>query len=131
MYSVWSNESATRVLEELKILFDGIGFSIINSTSGMCHLWSEEGDCSLVSEQFITEVSSEKMPMGIQWWRGDDDIFVTIFTDQSVGGATCDIRLVGFSREAQAEIGRLLILKIIPDKQLFPDDFAVFKVIAQ
>lgn len=130
-YTVWSNESATDVLGKLRDMFVQLGFSLENSRTGMCHVWNEEGECSLIEVHSLRSVESERMPLGIQWWRSDEDIFVTLAPEASVGGTTCYVRLVGLARIEEAEIARLLILHVVPGKQEFPDDFPVFQLSAQ
>jgi hypothetical protein len=71
------------------------------------------------------------LPFGLQWWRGDDDIYVGFSKSSDFGGLMCHVSLVGLSREEQAEIAKLLILHITPEKQYFPDDFYVFQLSAQ
>jgi len=130
-YTFWTNKSATAVLGKLRDLFVQLGFSLKNSRSGMCHVWNEEGECSLIDVNFLQSIDSKKLPLGIQWWRGEEDIFVTLAIEKSVGGIICYVRLVGLARAEQAEIARLLILHVVPDKHEFPDDFSVFQLGAQ
>lgn len=130
-YTVWTNESATAVLEKLRDVFNPLGFSLINPQSGKCHLWNEEGECSSVDAGSVQTIEREMLPLGIQWWRGDEDIFVTLTAEDSVGGTTSSLRLVGMERSEQAEIARQLILRIVPEKGAFPDDMAVFRLGAQ
>lgn len=130
-YTVWTNESATLLLENLKRLFDRRNFSMTHPQSGMCHVWNEEGECHQLGVDLIQTIAGEKLPLGIQWWRGGKDIFVTLAVNKSVGGINCSIRLVGLTREEEAEIARLIILYIVPAKNVFPDDFPVFQLDAQ
>mgnify|MGYP000616188479 CR=1 FL=1 len=130
-YTVWSNESATDVLARLRDMLVQLGFSLENSRTGMCHVWDEEGECSLVDVHSLCNVESQKLPLGVQWWRDEEDIFVTLAPEKSVGGTTCYVCLVGLARAEQAEVARLLILHIVPGKQEFPDDFPVFQLSAQ
>lgn len=87
--------------------------------------------CSLIDVSSLQTVESERLPLGIQWWRGDEDIFVTLDIEKSVGGTTCYVRLVGLERAEQAELARLLILHVVPEKQAFPDELPVFQLSAQ
>lgn len=130
-YTVWTNEHSVEVVEKLKDVFLKIGFDWKNPESKMCHIWSEDGECDLVDEAHLYAIAQDKLPLSIQWWRGDDDIFVTLAAEKSVGGTTCYVRLVGLSRVEEAEIGKLLIIGIVPGKQEFPDDFSVFQLSAE
>ena len=71
------------------------------------------------------------LPIGLQWWRGGDDLYVAIAKSSEIGGVTCHVTLVGLSREEQAEIAKLPILHVTPEKQCFPDDSYVFRLSAQ
>jgi hypothetical protein len=130
-YTAWTNGSATSLLEKLKRLFDQRNFSMKNPQSGMCHVWNNEGECHQIEVDSLRTIQTDQLPLGIQWWRGDEDIYVTLLTNESVGGTNCNVRLVGITREEEAEIARLMILLIVPEKSLFPDDFAVFQLDAQ
>ncbi|MGZ7179024.1 hypothetical protein ACXKTX_36085 [Burkholderia gladioli] len=130
-YTAWTNESMIHAFEKLDISLNEAGFTIINTESGMCHTWNESGERSLHNIDEIKALLSRNLTIGIQWWRDSDDIYVTLAPEQSVGGVTCYIRLVGLSRMEQADIARSIILHVIPDKQDFPDDWPVFKIDTQ
>ncbi|KAE8755944.1 MULTISPECIES: hypothetical protein [Paraburkholderia] len=130
-YTAWTNGSATQLLEKLKHLFDQRNFSMKNPQSGMCHVWNGEGECRQIDADSLQTIQEEKLPLGIQWWRGGEDIFVTLAANKSVGGTNCNVRLVALTREEEAEIAKLMILHIVPEKNVFPDDFPVFQLDAQ
>lgn len=97
----------------------------------MCHVWNEEGECLHIDADSLQTIQNDKLPLGIQWWRNDEDIFVTLVVNKSVGGTSCNVRLVGMTREEEAEIAKLMILHIVPEKKDFPDDFPVFQLDTQ
>jgi hypothetical protein len=130
-YTAWTNGSATSLLEKLKYLFEQRNFSLKNPRSGMCHAWNEEGECLHIDADSLQTIQNDKLPLGIQWWRNDEDIFVTLAVNKSVGGTSCNVRLVGMTREEEAEIAKLMILHIVPEKKDFPDDFPVFQLDTQ
>ncbi|GAB2895480.1 hypothetical protein GCM10027093_33760 [Paraburkholderia jirisanensis] len=130
-YTAWTNGSAISLLETLKHLFNQRDFSLKNPQSGMCHVWNERAECFKVDVNSLQIILDEKLPIGIQWWRGNEDIFVTLATNKSVGGTNCIVRLIGITREEEAEIAKLMILHIVPEKKFFPDDFPVFHLDAQ
>lgn len=130
-YTAWTNSSTTSLLEMLKHLFAQRKFSLENPQSGMRHIWNDEGECRQIDADSLQTVQDDKLPLGIQWWRSDEDIFVTLAANKPVGGTSCSVRLVGMTRDEQAEIARLLILYVVPEKKLFPEDFPVFQLDAQ
>jgi hypothetical protein len=125
-YTVWSDEPFGALIGKLQVAFSHLNFSLINPRTGRLHVWSEHGDEIAVSEAALMPVS--ELPVGIQWWRDEEDVFVSIDQEKTVGGLFCCVRLVGLSRLEEAEIGRLLILHVLPGKQQFPEDFDVFRV---
>jgi hypothetical protein len=128
-YTIWSDLSLSALMSQLRVVFDQLGFSLTNPRSGKVHLWSDgESEIDPTALQSITNM---ELPLGVQWWRGDDDIYVAITKSSDVGGFICHVTLVGLSREEQAEIAKLLILHVTPEKQRFPDDFYVFRLSAQ
>lgn len=128
-YTIWSDLSLPALMNQFRVVFDQLNFSLTNPRSGKIHLWSgEESEIDLTALQSITDM---EWPLGVQWWRGEDDINVSIAKSSDIGGFVCHVTLVGLSREEQAEIARLLILYVTPDKQRFPDDFYVFRLSAQ
>jgi hypothetical protein len=128
-YTIWSDLSMSALVNKLQVVFDHLSFSLINPRSGKIHLWSdEESEIDATARHSIAEM---ELPLGVQWWRGEDDIYVSIAKSSDVDGFLCHVALVGLSREEQAEIAKLLILHITPEKQRFPDDFYVFRLSAQ
>ena len=127
-YTIWSNSSLPELEGQLRLIFEQLNFTLINPRTGKIHFWS---DCeNVVDPTALRSFSDIEFPIGVQWWRGEDDIFMSIAKSSEVGGLLCSVSLVGFSREEQAEIARLLILHITPEKQNFPDDFDVFRLSA-
>ncbi len=118
-------------MDELNDIFSEIDFSLINHTTGKCHVWDEEGNCRQIDASEARRTGDEMLPIGIQWWRGNEDIFVTLMKEYSVGGLLFHVRLVDFNRKEEAEIGRLIIQNIVPEKREFPDDFPVFQLSSQ
>ncbi len=129
-YTIWSEYSLPELMIKLRNIFDQLGFSLTNPQSGNVHLWSK-GEENKIEPTALQSISDMELPFGIQWWRGEDDIFVCIANSGDVGGLICYVTLVGLSREEQAEIAKLLILHVTPDKQNFPDDFYVFRLSAE
>jgi hypothetical protein len=99
--------------------------------TGMCHTWDQGGNCTRQEVALLGQIKSEDLPLGIQWWRAEEDILVTLAIEHVVGGITSSIRLVGLERSEEAEIARLLIEHVVPAKKDFPDDFAVFELDVQ
>lgn len=128
-YTIWSDLSMPALMNQLQVVFDQLSFSLTNPRTGKVHLWSDgESEIDPTALQSITDM---ELPLGVQWWRGEDDIYVAIAKSSDVGGFICHVTLVGLSREEQAEIAKLLILHVTPEKQHFPDDFDVFRLSAQ
>jgi hypothetical protein len=114
------------LINQFRLVFDQLQFSLKNDRSGKIHLWSDrEIEIDPSALQSIADID---LPFGLQWWRGDDDIYVGFSKSSDFGGLMCRVSLVGLSREEQAEIAKLLILHITPEKQYFPDDFYVFQL---
>jgi hypothetical protein len=86
---------------------------------------------SKIEPTALQSIADMELPLGVQWWRDEDDIYVSVANSIDVGGFLCHVTLVGLSREEQAEIAKLLILHVTPEKQRFPDDFYVFRLSAQ
>lgn len=128
-YTIWSDLSFSALMNRLQVIFDQLGFSSTNPRSGKVHLWSD-GE-SEIDPKALQSISDTELPLGVQWWRGEDDIYVAITKPSDVGGLICHVTLVGLSREEQAEIAKLLILHVTPEKQNFPEDFYVFRLSAQ
>lgn len=130
-YTVWCNCSPMQMflkIEEILLVF---GFVLRNPTSGMCHLWDGEGNPYEVATKPMINASENDLPLGIQFWRGEDDIFLTLALDEKVGGSTAYVRLVGLTRAEEAEIAKQLIEHVIPHKRDFPDDYSVFTLDAR
>lgn len=128
-YTIWSNLSFPTLINQFRFVFDQLKFSLTNSRSGKIHLWSD-GEIE-IDPSAVRSIADMELPLGVQWWRGDDDIYVGLSKSSDVDGFICHVSLVGLSREEQAEIAKLLILHITPEKQYFPDDFYVFRLSAQ
>ena len=128
-YTIWSNLSLPALINRFQFVFDQLNFSLTNNRSGKIHLWSD-GEIE-IDPSAVQSIADIELPLGVQWWRGDDDIYVGLSKSSDVGGFICHVSLVGLSREEQAEIAKLLILHIAPEKQYFPDDFYVFRLSAQ
>lgn len=127
-YKAWANTPPTELFEKLSDLFSRRGFFLKNPSSGLCHVWNGAGECRQIDCNLVQMVVSDKLPVGIQWWRASEDIFVTLLSGGPIGGTNCIIRLIGLSREEEAEIAKLIVLLIIPDKLFFPDDYSVFEL---
>lgn len=126
-YTAWSDLSFSALMNQLQNVFGQLSFSLKNPESGKIHVWREE---EIEIDPTASEsISGMGLPISIQWWRGEEDINVSI--DEEVGGLVCQVTLVGLSRDEQAEIAKLLILHVTPDKQRFPEDFDVFRLSAQ
>ena len=128
-YTIRSNLSLPALINQFRFVFDQLKFSLTNSRSGKIHLWSD-GEIE-IDPSAVRSIADMELPLGVQWWRGDDDIYVGLSKSSDVDGFICHVSLVGLSREEQAEIAKLLILHITPEKQYFPDDFYVFRLSAQ
>lgn len=128
-YTIWSNLSLPALINQFRFVFDQLKFSLTNSRSGKIHLWSDRE--IEIDPSAVRSIADMELPLGVQWWRGDDDIYVGLSKSSDVDGFICHVSLVGLSREEQAEIAKLLILHITPEKQYFPDDFYVFRLSAQ
>ena len=128
-YTIWSDLSLSALINQLRVVFDQLNFSLTNPVSGKIHLWSDVE--SEIDPTVVQSIADMELPLGVQWWRGEDDIHVAIAKSSDVGGFICHVTLVGLSREEQAEIAKLLILHVTPEKQHFPDDFDVFRLSAQ
>ena len=128
-YTIWSNLSLPALINQFRFVFDQLKFSLTNSRSGKIHLWSD-GEIE-IDPSAVRSIADMELPLGVQWWRGDDDIYVGLSKSSDVDGFICHVSLVGLSREEQAEIAKLLILHITPEKQYFPYDFYVFRLSAQ
>ena len=128
-YTIWSNLSLPALINQFRFVFDQLKFSLTNSRSGKIHLWSD-GEIE-IDPSAVRSIADMELPLGVLWWRGDDDIYVGLSKSSDVDGFICHVSLVGLSREEQAEIAKLLILHITPEKQYFPDDFYVFRLSAQ
>lgn len=115
-------------MQKLQKVFEKINYSLRNPASEKIHCWLPNENQIDASElhNFL-----EHLPFGVQWWRGNDDIYVSIENEFIVGGYTCRITLVGLTRQEQAELAKLLIENITPEKNQFPDDFFVFGLSAQ
>ncbi|MBI1834994.1 MAG: hypothetical protein HYR92_04435 [Burkholderiales bacterium] len=129
-YTVWTNVSLQSLVKELEVVFCGLQFSMINPRTGLIHLWNELGECVEVEMDTLMECVDADLPIGIQWWRGDVDIYTSIDLQREFGGLVCCVTLYEVSKVEQAEIAKLLILNIVPEKEWFPDDFSVFKLSA-
>ncbi|MEI7298171.1 hypothetical protein WCQ02_39320 [Paraburkholderia tropica] len=129
-YTVWSDCDKASVLKSMTGVFSNIGYSLRNESTGKLHAWLEPGELSLFDVGKFSIEDGPHEQIGIQWWSGDNDIYVTFSSEPSVGGTTCYVTLVGLPRSEEAEIARLLILNIIPDKRRFPVDWPVFKLSA-
>ena len=128
-YTIWSDLSMPALMNQLQVVFDQLSFSLTNPRSGKIHLWNDEE--SEIDPTALPSIADMELPLGVQWWRGEDDIYVSIAKSSDVGGFLCHVTLVGLSREEQAEVAKLLILHVTPEKQSFPDDFYVFRLSAQ
>ena len=129
-YTIWSDSSLPELEGQLRLIFEQLNFTLINPRTGKIHFWS---DCeNVVDPTSLRSFSDIEFPIGVQWWRGeDDDIYTSIDESSEVGGLLCCVSFVGFSREEQAEIARLLILHVAPEKRNFPEDFDVFRLSAE
>ena len=131
-YKVLTSLTVDVLFNKLVAVLSEVGFTLENPISGMCQIWNEEGESNDVAPSEMKNIDWKKLlPLSVQWWKGEDDIFVTLMNEETVGGTLCYLRLVGLRREEEAEIGRLLILHVVPDKREFPDDFSVFAIDAQ
>lgn len=127
-YTVWSDSNLPKLVTQLIEVFGRLDFSPINPLSGKIHLWNDREE---KIEPTLELIKSIELPLSIQWWREKDDISVSFDRSAEAGGHICHITLVGLPRSEQAEIAKLLILLITPEKQNFPDDFPVFQLSAQ
>lgn len=128
-YTLWSDFSMPALVKQLQVVFDELSFSLTNPRSGKIHLWND--DESEIDPTAIQSITDMELPLGVQWWRGEDDIYVSIAKSSDFGGFLCHVTLVGLPRAEEAEIARLLILHVTPEKQNFPDDFDVFRLSAR
>ena len=126
-YTVWSDAPLPTLMSQLQLVFGQLKFTVVNPRTGKVHLWSEEGES--IVDPAVLSISENDLPLGAQWWRGEDDLHVSVAGE--VDGFMCSVTLVGFSREEQAEIARLLILHVAPEKRNFPEDFDVFRLSAE
>ena len=114
-YTVWSNFSLTDLTQKLQEIFEEFGFSLTHPLSGKIHCWAPE---EVGIEASALNLNPESyLPIGLQWWKGEDDIFVSIDNETNVGGYVVRVTLVGFPRQKQAELARLLIEYITPEKK--------------
>lgn len=128
-YTIWSDLALPLLIDQLKAAFGQLNFTLNNPRTGKIHFW-KDGE-NEIDSNLLGSITSIGLPLAIQWWREEDDIVVSIAESGEVGGLMCEVTLVGLPREEQAEIAKLLILHITPDKQAFPDDFDVFRLSAQ
>jgi hypothetical protein len=128
-YTIWSDLALPLLIDQLKAAFGQLNFTLKNPRTGKIHFWKDGKN--EINPNALGSITSIGLPLAIQWWREDDDIVVSIAESSEVGGLIFDVTLVGLPREEQAEIAKLLILHITPDKQAFPDDFDVFRLSAQ
>jgi hypothetical protein len=128
-YTIWSDLSWIALIDRLNDIFLKLSFIRQSPHSGKICFWNQEGLIELDNNS--PTVEKMKLPFGTQWWRGEDDIYVGLSSSNEVPGLTCRITLVGFSRQEQAEIAKLLIINLVPDKQKFPDDHYVFQLSAE
>jgi hypothetical protein len=129
-YTVWSDLGLSALMNQLDDIFAKLSFTRQSPYSGKICFWCEGQEIEIDTENSFS-VEQVNPPFGTQWWRGEDDIFVGISPSNEVPGFTCHITLVGFSRQEQAEIAKLLIINLVPDKQKFPDDHYVFQLSAE
>jgi hypothetical protein len=83
-YTVWSPYSATEVIDKLRYVFAQTRFSLQNPLTGMCHTWDQGGNCTRQEVALLGQVKSEDLPLGIQWWRAEEDILVTLAIEHVV-----------------------------------------------
>lgn len=126
-YTAWSNIPLDQLLDKLCDVFGKLGYSLINPASGKVHCWTDgEIPFDVSAAQLSREI---KLPFGLQWWKSDDDLYVGFSQDR--GGYLCRVTLYDMPRSEQAQLAKLLIEQIVPDKHVFPDDYDVFRLSAE
>lgn len=63
-YTIWSDLSLPTLMNQLRVVFDQLSFSLTNPRSGKIHLWrDEESEIDPTALQIIT---GQSLPFGVQ-----------------------------------------------------------------
>lgn len=72
-YTICSDSSLPELEGQLRHIFEQLNFSLINPRTGKIHFWSA---CeNVVDPTALRSFSDIEFPIGVQWWRDEDDIF--------------------------------------------------------